>query len=55
MRKSLLNNNKDSYAIHKVSDYYSEKYKTRLSQWKISGTVDMFNMHKIVESMMKKI
>ena len=53
--KSLFNNKEDAYEIHKISDYYSEKYKTRLSEWKISGTVDMFNMHETMKVLVQRM
>ena len=53
--KSLFKNNKDSYEIHKISDYYNEKYKSRLSQWKISGTVDMFNIHNTMKDLIQRM
>ena len=53
--QSLFTNNKDSYEIHKISDYYNEKYKSRLSQWKISGTVDMFNIHNTMKDLIQRM
>src|SRR5271157_3371990 len=53
--KSLFKNNKDSYEIHKISDYYNDKYKSRLSQWKISGTVDMFNIHNTMKDLIQRM
>ena len=53
--KSLFKNKKDGYENHKIREYYSEKYKTRLSEWKISGTVDIFNMNNTMKDLIQRM
>ena len=39
----------------KFLNIYNEKYKSRLSQWKISGTVDMFNIHDTMKDLIQRM
>src|SRR3989442_1559255 len=39
---------KDEFKIINITQYYSERYKTNVSTWKITGEVDLFNIHNVI-------
>src|SRR3989442_1570825 len=43
--ESLFGSSKDEFQIVKLSQYYSSKYKTNVSTWKITGSINLFNIH----------
>ncbi len=53
--KSLYKNTNDDYEINKVSEYYSNKYKTTVSDWKLSGSVNLFNINNVMKDLIQKM
>ena len=53
--RSLFKESNDTFEIKKISDYYSDKYKTAVSTWKIAGQVDLFNIHKAITELINKM
>jgi len=53
--KSLCKKPGNELKIHKVSECYNTKYKTTLSDWTISGYVNLFNIHKRLNDLVKKM
>jgi hypothetical protein len=51
----LFRDNKNTYKIEKTYEYYYEKYKTKRSEWKVFGHIDLFRVHDIISELMKRM
>ena len=47
--------NTDKITFVKISDYYSTKYRTRVSEWKIAGLVNLFNIYNVMKDLVHKM
>jgi predicted small metal-binding protein len=46
---------KSDYKITKISQYNNQKYKTQMSNWKITGTVDIFEINSAIAELVQKM
>jgi len=53
--KSLFKQMKDEYTINKVQTHYNNKYRTTITDWKINGEVNLFNVNKVIRDLVQKI
>ena len=47
--------NKNSYTVEKIKEYNFEKFNTTRSRWKVSGDVDIFQIHSVLEELIEKM
>ena len=43
------------YTIRRTFEYFSQRYRTTLTHWKIFGHVDLFNIHKAISEIVNKM
>ena len=43
------------YTIEKTNDYYVAKFRTNLSEWKIRGQVNLFNIHQAIRDLINRM
>jgi len=53
--KSLFKDSEDQYEIRKIAEYYSDRYRTRVSRWRILGSVNLFNIHRVMVDLVAKM
>ena len=53
--KSLFKESSDTFEIEKISEYYSTKYKTSVSTWRVNGSVNLFNIHQVIVELINKM
>ena len=52
---SLFKKSSDEYTINKIRTHYNSKYKTSITDWKVTGSVNLFNVNKVIEALIQKI
>jgi len=53
--KLLYKDSEEKYQINNISKYYSTKYKTDITTWKISGSVNFFNINKVMKQLIQRM
>lgn len=53
--RKLFKHCKSEYEIIKVSQYHSQKFKSEVSNWKITGTVDIFEINLAITELVEKM
>jgi hypothetical protein len=51
----LFRDNKNSYRIEKTGEYYYSNYKTKRSEWKVFGDIDIFQVHDVMSELVNSI
>jgi hypothetical protein len=51
----LFRDNKNTYKIEKTYEYYYEKYKTKRSEWKVFGDIDIFQVHDVISELVNRM
>ena len=51
----LFRNNEKDYRIEKINEYYVHKYRTTRSEWKVYGSVDIFQMHDVISELVNRM
>ena len=53
--KSLFKHTSDSFKINKINEYYNDKFKTNVSDWKIFGSINLFNIHRAIAELIRRM
>ena len=53
--KSLFKHTSDSFKINKINEYYNDKFKTSVSDWKIFGSINLFNIHGAIAELIRRM
>src|SRR5277367_6610794 len=53
--KSLHKRHTNTYSINLLRNYYSNKFKTNITDWKITGERNLFNVNKAIKDLINKI
>jgi hypothetical protein len=51
----LFRDNKNTYKIEKTYEYYYEKYKTKRSEWKVFGDIDIFQVRDVISELVNRM
>jgi len=52
---NIFRDNSNKYNVIKVGEHYNNKYKTTRSQWKVTGDVDLFELHTVIRQLIDKM
>ena len=53
--KSLFKHTSDSFKINKINEYYNAKFKASISDWKIYGSINLFNIHRAIAELIRRM
>src|SRR5579872_7175502 len=52
---SLFKQSSDDFEITKTFEYYNQMYNTTLTHWRVAGSVNFFNVRKIMATLVEKM
>ena len=52
---SLFKQSSDDFEITKTFEYYNQMYNTTLTHWRVTGSVNFFNIRKVMEVLVEKM
>ena len=53
--KSLFKPSNENYSIERINQYSNAKFKMERSEWKVKGTIDIFNTNSVISDLVKRM